>query len=168
MGSLAKRLELSIGPGLFNSSPTPNWSHVSYPTYFFHCFSQRQSTRYLQIRQTITQQSPGSQNNNRFEIALHIGISKINQILNNCNKKICRLCVDNVSFNQNFFSKSPVIVKKSSQKTCRLTVGQLSAVCQLTVGQKTTARFCHKHGLPVGSQSPDSWSCVNNMSVTCR
>ena len=44
----SKRLELSMGPGLFNSCPTSNLSHESYPANFFHCLNQWLSTRNLQ------------------------------------------------------------------------------------------------------------------------
>jgi hypothetical protein len=42
-----KRVKLSSGPGLADSSPAKLWSQWSKPTYFFHCFIQRTSTRYL-------------------------------------------------------------------------------------------------------------------------
>ena len=44
----SKRLELSMGPGLFKSCPTSNLSHESYPANFFHCLNQWLSTRNLQ------------------------------------------------------------------------------------------------------------------------
>ena len=37
----------------------------------------------------------------------------------------------------NVYTHHWVIVKKSSRKTCQLTVSRLSAVCCLTVGQQT-------------------------------
>ena len=66
------------------------------------------------------------------------------------------------------------IVKNSFQKilsaNSRPSVGQLSTVCWLTVGQQLVDR---RH--PVGQQlqfllwlGPKCWSTVGNMSVTCR
>ena len=49
---------------------------------------------------------------------------------------------------------------------CWPTVSRLSSDCWPTDGQQSADRFCHKHRLPVGRQSADSWWSVGNMSVT--
>ena len=61
-----------------------------------------------------------------------------------------------------------VIVKKSSQKTCQLTVARQLANRRPIVGRQSADRFYPKNRLRVGWQTTDSWRCVGNMSVTCR
>ena len=76
--------------------------------------------------------------------------------------------VSNIVSRKFWRTQSWVIVKKSSQKTCRPTVGQLSADSRLTVGRLLADNRPTGFARNIGYLSADSGPTVGRLLVMCR